>query len=51
MLDCNDYWIKDHNFKQNDVCLFNNKIQKIDNLFNYNNLSQFLENYIFIVTN
>lgn len=51
MLDCNDGWIKDHNFKEKGLCLLNNQIQKIDNLLNYKNLNEFLENYIFIVTN
>ncbi len=46
MLDCNDNWIKDHNYKQNNKCISNNEIIKIDNLFNYNNLNEFLDNYI-----
>jgi hypothetical protein len=44
MQDCNDNWIKDHNFKQNNKCLFDNKILEIDYLFDYNNLNIFFTN-------
>ena len=46
MLDCNDCWIKDHNFKQKGISTINNTIQKIDYLFKYDNLNEFLENFI-----
>jgi hypothetical protein len=39
MLDCNDNWIKDHNYKENNKCISNNKIINIDNSFNYNMLN------------